>query len=196
MPRIWSLPHRPESAATARRIATAVLHEWGVDDETIDEVLLVVSELVTNALEHALPPVVLHLQWPANDATLSIEVDDGGPADDAGAWAANCTPEEHGRGAGIIGLLASAHGTRVLPHAVTYWAALPAVGSRQEAALIRPTLRRRAAVDPDARPPLRRGCRRGPGPLPGWPRLTPGRAAMADGLLTEDLTPSRRGSLS
>ncbi|EDX21160.1 MULTISPECIES: ATP-binding protein [Streptomyces] len=124
----WMLPHRPESAGTARRVTCNVLRAWGVDGETIDQALLVVSELVTNALVHALPPITLHLQRFENDAILCIEVDDGGPADSAGSWAMSCTPEEHGRGGGIIDLLASAHGTRILPRTVTYWAALPVAG--------------------------------------------------------------------
>ncbi|MFB7258652.1 ATP-binding protein [Streptomyces nojiriensis] len=125
-PRIWWLPHHPESAGTARRIASAVLHTWNVDDDTIDQALLVVSELVTNALEHALPPLALHLQQAEDDGALHIEVDDGGPTDNEGAWATSCAPEERGRGVAIITLLASAHGTRILAHTVTYWAILPA----------------------------------------------------------------------
>ncbi|MFD5890172.1 ATP-binding protein [Streptomyces sp. NPDC060334] len=113
------LPHCPESAGTARHVTGNVLREWGVDGEAIDQALLVVSELVTNALVHALPPIALHLQRFENDATLCVEVDDGGPADHAGNWSMSCTPEERGRGGGIIGLLATAHGTRILPHRVT-----------------------------------------------------------------------------
>ncbi|MFB7462978.1 ATP-binding protein [Streptomyces sp. NPDC056224] len=125
-PCVWKLPHHPASAGTARRITTAVLDGWDVDDETIDQALLVVSELVTNAVEHALPPVALHLQRPGNDGALRIEVGDGGPADDEGTWTTSCAPEEHGRGVSIIALLASAHGTRILARTVTYWAVLPA----------------------------------------------------------------------
>ncbi|MEU3908644.1 ATP-binding protein [Streptomyces goshikiensis] len=124
-PCLWRLPHRPESAGTARRITAGVLHTWDLDDETIHQALLVVSELVTNALEHALPPITLHLQRPADERTLHIEVDDGGPADDEGTWTTSCTPEEHGRGLSIIAVLASAHGTRILAHTITYWAVLP-----------------------------------------------------------------------
>ncbi|MFJ6485955.1 MULTISPECIES: ATP-binding protein [unclassified Streptomyces] len=124
-PCTWRLPHCPESAGTARRIATTVLHAWNVDDDTIDHALLVVSELVTNALEHALPPVVLHLHRAEDDNTLRIEVDDGGPTHNEGAWTVSCAPEEHGRGVAIITLLASAHGTRILAHTITYWAILP-----------------------------------------------------------------------
>lgn len=34
----------------------AVLGGWGTDSAAADQALLVVSELVTNAVEHALPP--------------------------------------------------------------------------------------------------------------------------------------------
>lgn len=74
----WGLPHRPESAGTARRITQAVLDAWDTDNDATDQALLVVSELVTNAIEHALPPVVLRLAQRTD--TLHIEVDDGGPA--------------------------------------------------------------------------------------------------------------------
>jgi anti-sigma regulatory factor (Ser/Thr protein kinase) len=45
------LAARPESAATARRLAVAALRGWGLDGAA-DEVALVVSELVTNAVRH------------------------------------------------------------------------------------------------------------------------------------------------
>ncbi|MFI1153942.1 ATP-binding protein [Streptomyces sp. NPDC020817] len=107
-----------------------VLDAWDVAEETIDQALLVVFELVTNAVEHARPPVALHLQRPGNDGVLRIEVGDGGPADHEGAWTTSCAPEERGRGRGIIALMACAHGTRVLAHTVTHWAVLPAAASR------------------------------------------------------------------
>ncbi|WP_406277696.1 ATP-binding protein [Embleya sp. NBC_00896] len=127
-PRVWILPHRPESVGTARRITNAALDAWGIGDETTDRALLVVSELVTNAVEHALPPVALHLLHTGANGILRIEVHDGGPAADEGTWTASCTPEEHGRGGDIVALLASAHGTHTLAHGVTYWADLPLAG--------------------------------------------------------------------
>ncbi|MFG2231143.1 ATP-binding protein [Streptomyces sp. NPDC048723] len=121
----WSLPHRPESAGAARRIARTLLDAWGTDVDTADVVLLVVSELVTNAVEHALPPVVLHLEQRAESGALRIEVDDGGPTPEDRARPAGRDPEEHGRGGLIVALLATAHGERTLPRGAAHWADLP-----------------------------------------------------------------------
>ncbi|KOG49747.1 hypothetical protein ADK75_19090, partial [Streptomyces virginiae] len=72
-----------------------------MNDDTADNLLLIVSELVTNAIEHALPPLTLHLNHPTNN-TMTIAVTDGGPATHHGPWTTNCTPDEHGRGNNII----------------------------------------------------------------------------------------------
>ncbi len=68
-----SLPPRYEAVGGARQFTRATLSGWGLS-ERFDDVALVVSELVTNALRHALPadtprepqdpPVRLHLmRW-------------------------------------------------------------------------------------------------------------------------------------
>lgn len=67
-----ALPARYEAVGGARQFTKATLTQWGLIDR-FDDVALVVSELVTNALRHALPetaptrqepPVRLHLmRW-------------------------------------------------------------------------------------------------------------------------------------
>jgi anti-sigma regulatory factor (Ser/Thr protein kinase) len=68
-----TLPARYEAVGGARRFTEATLARWELSDR-FDDVALVVSELVTNALRHALPeeaprdpqgaPVKLHLmRW-------------------------------------------------------------------------------------------------------------------------------------
>lgn len=121
----WSLPHRPESAGSARRITCAVLDAWGTKGDTADRVLLVVSELVTNAVEHALPPVTLRLERRIDTSALHIEVIDGGPAPEDGARTAGRDPEEHGRGGNIVTLLATTRGERTLSCGASHWADLP-----------------------------------------------------------------------
>jgi anti-sigma regulatory factor (Ser/Thr protein kinase) len=52
---MFELQPDPESVTDARHFTTATLESWGLD-ALCDDVALVVSELVTNALRHSLPP--------------------------------------------------------------------------------------------------------------------------------------------
>ncbi|WP_405594548.1 ATP-binding protein [Streptomyces sp. NBC_01092] len=121
----WSLPHRPQAAGAAREVIAAVLADWHVDEEASEAALLVVSELVTNAVEHARPPLALHLIREPDHLQFRVEVADGGPAVGEGAWTASCEADEHGRGMAIIDAVTTAHGTRPHPQGTTHWAALP-----------------------------------------------------------------------
>lgn len=124
-PRVWALPHLAQASATARRAAGVTLTGWGMSEDAMAPALLVVSELVTNAVEHALPPVTLQLARP-DEGTLHIEVTDSGPASQEGPWTASCGDDEHGRGRTIIAALVTAHGcyTPAGTCASTHWAAL------------------------------------------------------------------------
>jgi anti-sigma regulatory factor (Ser/Thr protein kinase) len=94
-----ALPARLEAVREARQFARRTLGQWDVGDR-FDDICLVVSELVTNALRHGLspdatpcaageqhPPVRLHLmRWterlvcavrdPSHDSPLPREADD------------------------------------------------------------------------------------------------------------------------
>ncbi|MFF4301119.1 ATP-binding protein [Streptomyces sp. NPDC001601] len=118
----WRLAHRPESAGEARRITRVLLTRWGVPQAAADSVLLTVSELVTNAVEHAQPPLNLSLNRDADTRRVHIEVSDGGPADREGDWAAGGTPDEHGRGLDIIDHITAAHGEHDHPGHAVHWA--------------------------------------------------------------------------
>lgn len=120
-----ALEHRPVAAGAARAITRAVLENWRVDQDAAQSVLLVVSELVTNAVEHALPPVTLHLYRDRAGEVVWVGVTDGGPAQDDGAWTSSCTREEHGRGLALVEVLATSHGIRPHPGGTaTHWALL------------------------------------------------------------------------
>ncbi|MEU9207141.1 ATP-binding protein [Streptomyces sp. NPDC048415] len=118
----WPLAHRPEAAGEARKITKEILAQWRVADEAADSVLLTVSELVTNAVEHAQPPLNLELSRDPGTRRVHIEVVDGGPAATDGDWAASCTPDEHGRGLEIIDQLTAAHGDHQEPGHAIHWA--------------------------------------------------------------------------
>ncbi len=57
----WTVWRVPEAVRHARRFSRRTLRTWGIEDDAMDAVLLVVSELVTNALVHTEGPVRLDL---------------------------------------------------------------------------------------------------------------------------------------
>ncbi|MFF8513632.1 ATP-binding protein [Streptomyces sp. NPDC015492] len=124
----WSLDHSPEAARAARSITAEALHEWGIPEEAEQITLLVVSELVTNAVEHARAPIVLHLYREHSAGQLWIGVTDGGPAEHRGTWTTSCAPDEHGRGLMLVETLTDSHGrhTHSTSAATTHWAFLAA----------------------------------------------------------------------
>ncbi|MET7288064.1 ATP-binding protein [Streptomyces sp. NPDC005573] len=125
---VCPMPPVAGSVSVARRRARAVLADWGVAPDIVEDALLVVSELVTNAIVHALPPAELRLSWRREDGfeTLRVEVGDAGPALPDGISPPGIDPDEHGRGEEIVHALATRHGLRVRLGGVTRWAELVA----------------------------------------------------------------------
>ncbi|MDM8085270.1 ATP-binding protein [Cellulomonas cellasea] len=103
----------PDTAAVApaRRWARERLAEAGVGGPALDLLVLLVSEAVTNAVEHADPPVLLRVDVDA--VRTRVEVSDGARAEPI---LRNPPPTaEGGRGVMFVDRLASRWGT--LPHA-------------------------------------------------------------------------------
>ena len=111
------LPHRPEAGGAARRAAQDVLDRWQVPEETAADVVLVISELVTNALNHALPAVCLHMTR-LSCGTVRVEVTDGGPC----GVRLQRDPGDGGRGLALVQALAQAHGRHAGPDGTLAWA--------------------------------------------------------------------------
>jgi hypothetical protein len=106
------LEHGPLAPAAARRQARPVLVAWGMDEEQISSALLVISELVTNAVTHALPPVALHMSAAADDSgRVQVHVSDGGTQASPASWAAKRPADEHGWGTEIVSALTDGAGT-------------------------------------------------------------------------------------
>ncbi|WP_328540548.1 ATP-binding SpoIIE family protein phosphatase [Streptomyces sp. NBC_00344] len=57
----WRLPARDDAAARARALVSALLRQWRTRDDTRDSVMLLVSELVTNAVRFATGPITVRL---------------------------------------------------------------------------------------------------------------------------------------
>ncbi|PBC65478.1 ATP-binding protein [Streptomyces sp. Tue6028] len=126
---VCPLPPVPGAVPALRRQVGTVLAEWNIDPAIVDDCLLVVSELLTNAIMHALPPAELRLSWSRGCGldTLHIEVSDAGPARPPGQRQAGSDPDEHGRGEEIVHALAARHGMRVHQGRIARWAELVAV---------------------------------------------------------------------
>lgn len=127
---VCALPQTPEAVAAVRRGVRQVLKEWGLMD-IAEDALLVTSELVTNALLHALPPATLRLSRFRSDGrqTLRVDVTDLGPVGGPRGSATEADADEHGRGLGIVAALSARHGVRVDSDGITRWADLVAVSS-------------------------------------------------------------------
>ncbi|MDX2999021.1 ATP-binding protein, partial [Streptomyces scabiei] len=57
----WRLPARGDAAARARALVSELLGQWGTREHTRDSVLLVVDELVANAVRFAGGPITVRL---------------------------------------------------------------------------------------------------------------------------------------
>ncbi|MFE0626304.1 SpoIIE family protein phosphatase [Streptomyces sp. NPDC058864] len=113
----WDLTAEPAAVSAARKHVTAQLTAWGLDEATPTTVLIA-SELVTNAIRHARPPVRLRLIRCAT--SLTCEVTDGGTTSPRLRRAR--TFDESGRGLFIVAQLTQRWGTRHHPQGKTIWA--------------------------------------------------------------------------
>ncbi|MFF7680646.1 ATP-binding protein [Actinacidiphila glaucinigra] len=117
------VPHDPRQLGPLRREVRRALDRSAVPEHAAEEAVLVVSELVTNAVTHGTSPAELRLVLGRESHGLRVEVTDAGPAlcgDREGV-----PPDEHGRGLPIVAALASDRGVSVRPGGTTCWADLP-----------------------------------------------------------------------
>ncbi|MFD1543702.1 ATP-binding protein [Nonomuraea guangzhouensis] len=96
----WDLPDDPVIIGQARDLVRDTLTSWNLHD-LIDDITLVISELVTNALIHGAPPIRLCLDLTPEAVT--------GHVYDQGAGRPRCLTvrhdSEHGRGMSIVAAL-------------------------------------------------------------------------------------------
>jgi anti-sigma regulatory factor (Ser/Thr protein kinase) len=104
-----------------RRLAKDFLTALNVSPTARDDALLIISELVTNAVLHAVPPAALQVCCD-QQRLLRIEVTDGGPRPDPPLKADQY--EEHGRGMLIVAAMAVRYGTISHAGGSTCWAEL------------------------------------------------------------------------
>ncbi|MEV7616040.1 SpoIIE family protein phosphatase [Streptomyces sp. NPDC089799] len=118
----WQLPREARSVGRARELARAKLPAWGLEG-LLDTTLLLVSELVTNALRYGEGEIRLRLLL---DRTLVCEVWDGNLVQPRRRRARDT--DEGGRGLQLVGLLSAGWGTRRTHRGKTVWFELPLPG--------------------------------------------------------------------
>ena len=121
------LPCAPASVGVARRRLAADLTAAGIFDGAVGDAVLVVSELLSNAIRHArpLPGENLQVAWAVDDDAVEVAVSDGGaPTRPMPAQAT--VSSLGGRGLGIVDYLSRQWGVRSDDSGLTVWAVLAA----------------------------------------------------------------------
>jgi anti-sigma regulatory factor (Ser/Thr protein kinase) len=113
----WILPPEPGSLRAARALVRSTLHEWNLNTVS-DLAVLLVSELVANALRHGSGPVGVRVERTGKDALL-VEVSDSRPEL---PLTRDATPDdEGGRGLQLVARASRRWGTRTGPDGKTVW---------------------------------------------------------------------------
>ncbi|CDR14634.1 ATP-binding protein [Streptomyces iranensis] len=108
----------PAAVGRARRTAAGALRRWGVPDTAADDIVLMVDELVTNAIEHADGPVWLRLRL-RRGCCVICQVGDG--CHEAPRLRPSDPDAESGRGLLLVAALADTFGTRVTATGKVIW---------------------------------------------------------------------------
>ncbi|MEU8781357.1 ATP-binding protein [Streptomyces sp. NPDC048637] len=113
----------------ARRIIRTELARWGLP-EHVEIAELLVSELVTNALQHAWGPLHLRMSHSPVDRTLRCDIADGRSAAPSADRPPARADEDHGRGLHLVDQLSTRWGARHTAAGKTVWFELRTPGSK------------------------------------------------------------------
>jgi anti-sigma regulatory factor (Ser/Thr protein kinase) len=121
------LPYAPASVAVARQRLAADLIAAGIFAGAVGDAVLVVSELLSNAIRHArpLPGASVQVAWALDDDAVEVAVSDGGALTRPILTQATVSALG-GRGLSIVEYLARTWGVRSDDAGLTVWAVLAA----------------------------------------------------------------------
>ncbi|MGS2641176.1 ATP-binding protein [Streptosporangium sp. LJ11] len=121
----WDLPADLEVVGAVRRLAREALVAWGIS-AVAEDVTMVVSELVSNAVVHGRAPITLSLH--RHGRIVCGEV-----TDHSIVWPSPLLAgpdSEHGRGLAIVAAYADRWGVESAPQGKTVWFVCVEPGSR------------------------------------------------------------------
>ena len=121
-----TVPHARSSVGAARHALADELAASGIPTPMRDDAVLVLSELVSNAIKHAapLPSGDISVCWALQQDRLHLEITDGGALTRPQAAVA-AVSSLGGRGLDIVRTICSEWGVTEDGNAVTVWADLP-----------------------------------------------------------------------
>ncbi|HZZ97011.1 MAG TPA: ATP-binding protein [Jatrophihabitantaceae bacterium] len=117
--------HEPTSASAVRRELALDLELHGFDDESVDTVTLVASELVGNAIRHAgiADHGELDVGWTVGAGEVYLSVED--PSSELPRRRYVTPDSPGGRGLAIVEALTAEWGVDLTPRGKRVWAKLP-----------------------------------------------------------------------
>ncbi|MEU3695484.1 ATP-binding protein [Streptomyces griseoviridis] len=122
----WTFPATPDAVGTARSVVRGRLRDWGLEGVG-DIAVLLVSELVTNALRYAAGPIGVRLVPPPGPGgVLRVEVSD--PLPEPPRERPARPDDEGGRGLRLLASAARRWGTRPGATGKTVWFELAPTG--------------------------------------------------------------------
>ncbi|QKV97717.1 ATP-binding protein [Streptomyces sp. NA02950] len=179
-----TVPHGPAGVRAARQWLRGDLGRTGVSESVIDDAVLILSELLSNAWRHGRPwrsdhgDDTVRAAWSVDeDKRLTVEVTDGG-GPTRPLPAKPSVTARGGRGLNIIRSLADDWGVRNGVGEVTVWALLPAGDG----------FMKRLTIPADVDPGLTAGLERGLGP-----ELTPELAPEIASEIAPEIGRAERG---
>ena len=146
-----ALPRNPPSVGAARRFIAARTAAWSFPEPAADQLVLIGSELVTNAVLHARTELTLTLELREDRVRISVKDRSKAPATLRHYRADALT----GRGLGVVAALSDRWGVSTAPDGKVVWAELRADGD--------PAATTPASTDPPTvapAPPAAPGARR------------------------------------
>jgi anti-sigma regulatory factor (Ser/Thr protein kinase) len=123
------LPRNPSSVATARRFIEAWVSAWAFPRQAGEQLVLIGSELVTNAVLHARTDLTLTLELDDGRARISVKDQSQAPA-----TLRHYRPDAlTGRGLGVVAALSDSWGISAAADGKVVWAEVAATGDAGEA---------------------------------------------------------------
>jgi anti-sigma regulatory factor (Ser/Thr protein kinase) len=122
----WRFDVDPHAPGRARAKVRDVCRRWGLDADVREAAEIVITELLTNAVEHATSPSVVEVERHGDAFRMAVrDYDTGTTGHDvpaATAWQAPPTSSPRGRGLAMVAAVSRAWGVLRHPDGKTVWA--------------------------------------------------------------------------